>query len=55
MMHLIEHTIEMKKEYKNSDPVRKNPYPWNPEIQRKIHQTIDNLLREEIIEPSLAD
>lgn len=55
MTHLMEHSIEIKDEYKNGNPVRKNPYPWSPEIQRKIHQAVDMMLREEIIEPSSSD
>ncbi|XP_058840771.1 uncharacterized protein LOC131696235 [Topomyia yanbarensis] len=52
---LIEHRIELKEEFQATDPVRKNPYPWSPEIQRKIHKALDNMVRDNIIEPSNSD
>lgn len=52
---LIEHKIELKEEFQGADPVRKNPYPWSPEIQRRIHRAVDLLLRDDIIEPSSSE
>ena len=49
---LLEHTIEFEERFKGMDPVRENPYPWSPEIHKKIHQAVDNMLRDGIIEPS---
>ncbi|XP_039448864.2 uncharacterized protein LOC120427973 [Culex pipiens pallens] len=52
---LIEHKIEIKEEFRGADPVRKNPYPWSPEIQGKIHRAVDAMLENNIIEPSDSD
>ncbi|XP_055527265.1 uncharacterized protein LOC129719874 [Wyeomyia smithii] len=52
---VLEHHIVLKEEYQQADPVRKNPYPWSPQIQQKIHRAVDNMIRDNIIEPSNSD
>ncbi|XP_055584826.1 uncharacterized protein LOC129737691 [Uranotaenia lowii] len=53
--HVIEHVIDLKDECKNLDPVRKNPYPWSPHIHAKVQRALDNLIRDDIVEPSESD
>ncbi|XP_055603795.1 uncharacterized protein LOC129752031 [Uranotaenia lowii] len=53
--HLITHKIELKEEYKNSPPIRLNPYPTSPKMQAKINQELDNMLAQDVIEPSKSD
>lgn len=52
---LITHKIELREEYRSSPPVRINPYPTSPEMQRKINQEIDKLLSQKVIEKSNSD
>lgn len=52
---LMSHNIDLKDEFKRSPPVRINPYPTSPEMQRKINVEIDNLLAQQVIERSKSD
>ena len=52
---IISHKIELKEEFQNSPPVRINPYPTSPDMQRKINIELDKMLSQKVIEPSKSD
>lgn len=52
---LLSHTIEIRDEFREQPPIRKNPYPWSPEVQRRIHTALDNMIRDDIVERSRSD
>lgn len=52
---LISHKIELRDEFQNSPPVRINPYPTSPEVQKKINRELDKMLCQKVIEPSKSD
>lgn len=53
--HLLTHTIELRDEFREQPPIRKNPYPWSPEVQRRIHTALDNMIKDDIVERSCSD
>lgn len=52
---LITHKIEFTEEFKNAEPVRLNPYPWSPEIQRSVDGELDKWLESGVVERSNSD
>lgn len=52
---VLTHTIEIRDEFREHPPIRKNPYPWSPEVQRKIHTALDNMINDDIVERSRSD
>lgn len=52
---LITHKIDLKPEFVNAPPVRINPYPTSPELQKKINHELDNMIKLQVIEPSRSD
>lgn len=52
---LIAHKIDLLDEYKALPPIRINPYPTSPEIQKKVNLELDKMLKQKVIEPSRSD
>lgn len=52
---LITHKIEFTEEFKNALPVRLNPYPWSPEIQKNVNEELDKWLEAGVVERSNSD
>lgn len=52
---LISHKIEFEDQYKNAGPIRLNPYPWSPEIQRSVNEELDKWLASGVVERSNSD
>lgn len=52
---LISHVIEFKEEFERSEPIRINPYPTSPEIQKKVNRELDQMLNQQVIERSKSD
>lgn len=52
---LATHRIELKDEFKNSPPIRINPYPTSPEMQKRINKELDNMLQQQVIEHSKSE
>lgn len=52
---LITHTIEFTDEYENAKPVRLNPYPWSPEIQKHVNEELDKWIDSGVVERSNSD
>lgn len=52
---LITHKIEFEDEFKNSGPIRLNPYPWSPEIQRSVNDELDKWIASGVVERSSSD
>lgn len=52
---LIEHSIEFTEDYKNAAPVRLNPYPWSPEVQRHVDAELDKWIESGVVERSTSD
>lgn len=52
---LISHTIEFTEEFKNAKPVRLNPYPWSPEVQKYVNEELDKWIDSGVVERSNSD
>lgn len=52
---LISHKIEFEESFKDADPVRLNPYPWSPEVQRNVNEELDKWLASGVVERSNSD
>lgn len=52
---LITLTIEFTDEYENAKPVRLNPYPWSPEIQKHVNEELDKWIDSGVVERSNSD
>lgn len=52
---MITHKIEFTEEYKHADPVRLNPYPWSPEVQKSVNEELDKWIEAGVVERSDSD
>lgn len=52
---LISHKIEFEDSFKNAGPIRLNPYPWSPEIQKCVNDELDKWLASGVVERSNSD
>lgn len=52
---LITHKVEFEENFKNADPVRLNPYPWSPEVQRNVNEELDKWIASGVVERSNSD
>lgn len=52
---LITHRIEFEEQFKNAGPIRLNPYPWSPEIQRSVNEELDKWIASGVVERSNSD
>lgn len=52
---LISHSIEFTGNYKDADPVRLNPYPWSPQVQKHVNEELDKWIESGVVERSNSD
>lgn len=52
---LVQHTIELKDEFKSVAPTRVTPFPYSPSIHKALNEEIDRLLALGVIEDSNSD
>lgn len=52
---LITRTIEFADGFKDADPVRLNPYPWSPEVQRNVNEELDKWIKSGVVKRSNSD
>lgn len=52
---LISHKIEFEENFQNASPVRLNPYPWSPEVQRNVNEELDKWIASGVVERSSSD
>lgn len=52
---LVQHTIELKDEFKSVAPTRVTPFPYSPSIHKALNEEIDRLLALGVIEESNSD
>ena len=52
---LISHKIEFTPDHAEADPVRLNPYPWSPEVQKHVNEELDKWIRSGVVEKSTSD
>lgn len=53
--NLVKHRIELKEEFKNRSPIRINPYPFSPTVQKKMNEALEKMLRQGVIEKGKSD
>lgn len=53
--HLISHKITFEDQFKNDSPIRLNPYPWSPEIQKCVNVELDKWIASGVVERSNSD
>lgn len=52
---LITHKIEFDEEFRTATPVRLNPYPWSPEVQKQVNLELDKWIEAGVVERSTSD
>ncbi|XP_055605127.1 uncharacterized protein LOC129753338 [Uranotaenia lowii] len=47
--------IEFLEEFRNEPPIRLNPYPWSPEVQKSVNEELDKWIESGVVERSNSD
>ncbi|XP_055613020.1 uncharacterized protein LOC129759569 [Uranotaenia lowii] len=52
---LMTHSIEFTEEFKDAPPIRMNPYPWSPEVQKAVDEELNKWIDAGVVEQSHSD